>query len=567
MSTRHRRDELLTKREFLGEQVPGVVFASWRGRPLYIFLFYLLGQVLIDPPSFLLAILFISFVTQVGWDRFILPVGLIITALVLFVYIFYHLFSPSIRRFLSILIAGELPDQDLAAAAWREAVVFPQRVVWRVSVLSVALYGMTTVYFTPRFGFSLSLVGSVIGVTATVALSQVIYLFYLEWAMQPVARLALAVGAQPQLEDMQSVRLRLSTKLLLLILLIIIVPITVVGLFGYSQVVVLGGDPAYSLIWTGLVALLASGVAMVLVILLLRSVSSPIQEIHRVAEAVGRGNLNISVRPFSADEISELGLHFNSMIRELQQQEQLKAAFGRYVSEAVRDGILNGEISLGGERREISIMFTDIRGFTAWCEETPPETVIQTLNSYYENLVQALIKHGGTVTRYTGDGVLALFGAPLEDPHHALHAVQAAWEAYTLLEKFNFIRRSVDAFELYTGFGIHSGVAVVGSIGCEARAEYTPIGDAANVASRIEGLNKELDTVILISEETYQQVAEHIVAGKRAETPVKGRSQPVQVVEVMGLHALAEGEEDVHRVLEATVEGVSLGGSAIGGSR
>jgi class 3 adenylate cyclase len=526
---------MMRKRDFLGERVPAIVFAHWRGRPLYIFLVYLLGQSMIDPPSFLLTVLFLAFVTRLPLQRFVGPVAALIGGMIVVVYVFYHVLTPTIRRFLATLIADELPGQALATAAWREALAFPPRVVGWVAVVSVVVYTLSTVLFTPRFGFSLALIGSVVGLTATVGLTQVIFLFYLEWAMAPVARLALAAGARPELEELQAVRLPLWLKLLLLILLIVIVPVTGLGLFGYSQVVALGGDAADSLRLTALAASLASGVAALMVFILVRSVSAPMREIQRVAEAVGRGNLDVSIRPWTADEFSELGLRFNDMVAELRQQERLKAAFGRYVSEAVRDGILEGQISLGGERRELSILFTDIRNFTAWCEETPPETVIQTLNSYYENLIQALIQHGGTVTRYTGDGVLALFGAPLLDPDHALHAVRAAWEAYCLLEKFNAIRRSVDAFELHTGFGIHTGVAVVGSIGCEARAEYTPIGDAANVASRIEGLNRDLGTTILISEATYRQVNGRIVTGKRAETPVKGRSRPVHVVEVVGL--------------------------------
>jgi len=522
-------------REFLGERVPAAVFAHWRGRPLYIFLVYLLGQALIDTPVFLLATVFISLITRVRWIEFVLPASAVIGSLIALVYFFYHVFSPTVRRFLAVLVAGDLPDQDLATAAWAEAVVFPRRVVVGVTAASLIVYTLTTIFFAPRFGLSLSLAGSVVGITSTVALGQVVFLFYIEWAMSPIARLALAAGARPSLDDLKGMRLQLRTKLLFLLLLIVIVPVTVLGLLGYSQVVALGGDPDSSLRLTGLVATLSSGMAALLVLLLVHSLSVPIQEIRRVAEEVGHGNLNVSVRPLTTDELAELGLYFNRMVAELRQQERLKAAFGRYVSDAVRDGILSGQISLGGERREVTILFSDIRDFTAWCERTPPESVIQTLNSYYENLIQALIKYGGTVTRYTGDGVLALFGAPLEDPDHALHAVQAAWEAYVLLEKFNAIRRSVGAVELRTGFGIHTGVAVVGSIGCEARAEYTPIGDAANVASRIEGLNRELGTVILISDATYQRVADWVVVGKRAETPVKGRAKPVQVVEVVGL--------------------------------
>jgi len=229
-------------------------------------------------------------------------------------------------------------------------------------------------------------------------------------------------------------------------------------------------------------------------------------------------------------------VRFNEMTEEVSKQERLKDAFGRYVSGPVRDGIISGAIRLGGERREITIAFTDIRDFTSWCESTSPEEVILTLNAYFETLVQVLVEHGGTVTRYTGDGVLVLFGAPADDPDHALHAVQAALKAHTLLEAFNDIRRISGAFELRTGFGIHTGVAVVGSIGYEARAEYTPIGDPANVASRIEGLNRDLGTSILISRATYDRVSSHVTVGKTTRTPVKGRFEQVQVYEVVGLN-------------------------------
>jgi adenylate cyclase len=253
--------------------------------------------------------------------------------------------------------------------------------------------------------------------------------------------------------------------------------------------------------------------------------------------AVAEGDLTARAQPCTSDELADLGLHFNTMTKELAEQDRIKTAFGQYVSDAVRDGILSDQISLGGERREVTIVFTDIRDFTTWCESTSPEEIIQTLNAYFEYLVQTFARHNGTVTRYTGDGMLVLFGAPLSDPDHARHAVGAALEAQKVLEKFNAIRRTVGVFELRTGFGIHTGIAVVGSIGCETRAEYTPIGDPANVASRIEGLNRELGTSILVSHATYERVADCVVIGKTAETPVKGRVEPVQVYEVLGLRA------------------------------
>ncbi|MCP4590732.1 MAG: HAMP domain-containing protein [bacterium] len=313
------------------------------------------------------------------------------------------------------------------------------------------------------------------------------------------------------------------------------------GLFGYNQAMQLGGDTAASIQLTGTVVLFASGVTVTLALLLVRSVLTPVQELNQVMSNVAAGNLSSRVRPITSDELADLGVRFNEMTEEVSKQERLKDAFGRYVSSPVRDGIISGDIRLGGERREITIAFTDIRGFTAWCERAPPEEVIQTLNAYFETLVQVLVEYGGTVTRYTGDGVLVLFGAPMDDPDHALHAVQAAIKAHALLEAFNDIRRIAGSFELRTGFGIHTGVAVVGSIGYEARAEYTPIGDPANVASRIEGLNRDLGTSILISRATYERVAPYITIGKTTRTPVKGRVEQVQVYEVVGLNDEATG--------------------------
>ncbi len=532
------------RRKSLKENIYRILFANWRGHPLYILLVYLLGQAAIDPPVFAGAVFFIYYLTGVEMNRFVLPVGLALLALIIPAYALYHHFSRTIRRFLAAQIAGALPSARLATATWREAITFPQHIVAGVIVACVPFFAILVALFSPRFGFFPALIGGGVAVTATVALSQVVFLFYLEWAMAPIARMALTLGAEPNLDKLGWARLRLPTKLLLLITLIVVLAVTVVGLFGYGQIIAMGGDPTNSLRLTVLVGLLTNGLAILLALLLVRSLSAPIRELQRVMEEVGEGNLDVSVSPLTADEISELGLHFNQMVQQLRQNEELAAAFGRYVSPAVRDGILSGTISLGGERRDLTILFTDIRDFTTWCEREEPESVIQTLNSYYAFLVQALIKHGGTVTRYTGDGVLALFGAPLDDPDHALHAVEAVWEARTLLDKFNSIRRGVGVFELRTGFGIHTGSAVVGSIGCDARAEYTPIGDAANVASRIEGLNKKLGTSILISDATYQRVAEWIVPGKRAETPVKGRTKPVQVVEVVGLRPSPDRERE-----------------------
>jgi class 3 adenylate cyclase len=522
--------------KFTGESIHPTIFLHWRGYPLYIILIYLRGQLTLTLPAFLGAMIFIQIVTQVVWYNLVGVVTIVVGFVTAMAYVFYHHYSPNIRAFLSTMIAGEPPDQELATRTWIEAINYSPLVVSRTVVAAVLAYTAQAAYFFTEFGLALVLQGWIVTMVSTVAIALVFFLFYLERMMYPISLLALAAGAQANLNDPRVRRFHLRIKLLVLILPIMIVPLVTLGLFSYSQTVKLGGNPTTALLLTGSIMAFASVVAVTLALLLVRSVLTPVQELEQVMGAVAEGDLTARAHPITSDELANLGVRFNVMTEKVAKHDRIKAAFGRYVSSAVRDGILDGEIRLGGERREITITFTDIRDFTAWCERTPPEEVIQTLNAYYENLVQILIEHGGTITRYTGDGVLALFGAPLDDPDHARHAVEAALKANELLEKFNDIRRIAGAFELRTGFGIHTGVALVGSIGYEARAEYTPIGDPANVASRIEGLNRELGTSILISRATYERVANRVTVGKTAETQVKGRVEPVQVYEVVGLN-------------------------------
>lgn len=518
-------------------RIPPALFLNWRGYPLYVIYVYLRGQLTLTLPTFLGAMVFTHIITPVVWYNLVGVVTGVVGFVTGMAYVFYHRYSPNIRSLLSTLIAGQPPTQELATRAWIETINFSPRVVGRTTVVAILAYTAQASYFLlfTEFGLEPVLQGWVVSLTSTVAIALVFFIFYLERAMRPVSLLALAAGAQADFDDPRVFRFRLRVKLLVLILPIMIVPLVTLGLFSYGQTVRLGGEPGTSLLLTSAVMLFASIVAVRLALSLVHTVLTPVQELERVMDAVAEGDLTARVQPATSDELADLGVRFNKMAQKMAQQEPIKAAFGRYVSSAVRDGILSGQIRLGGERREVTIVFTDIRDFTAWCERTSPEEVIQTLNAYYENLVQILVKHGGTVTRYTGDGVLALFGAPLDDPDHAWHAVDAALEAHELLKKFNAIRHTAGAFELRTVFGIHTGTAVVGSIGYEARAEYTPIGDPANVANRIEGLNRQLGTSILISRTTYEYVADQVIVGKTAETPVKGRIEPVQVYEIVGL--------------------------------
>jgi len=518
------------------QKIPPALLRHWREYPLYIIIIYLRGQLTLTLPAFLVAMVITRIIARLVQYDLAGLVTIVVSLVTGAAYFFYYHYSPNIRSFLATLVAGDPPDPELATSAWVESINFPPLVVGGTMLVAVVAYAAQAIYFflAIEFKLALTLQGWIVTLALTVAIALVFFLLYLEQAMSPVSGLALAAGAQANLDNPRVHRFRLRFKLLVLILPIMIVPLVTLGLFSHSQAIILGGDSVTSLLLTGAVVLFSGSVAVTLTLWLVRSVLTPVHELERVMEDVAEGNLTSRALPRTSDELAALGLHFNSMTKDLAQQEQVRTAFGRYVSSTVRDGILDGQIRLGGERRELTIAFTDIRGFTTWCERTPPERVIRTLNAYYENLVQILTAHGGTIARYTGDGVLVLFGAPLDDPDHTINAVKAALEAHELLEKFNDIRRIAGAFELRTGFGIHTGVAVVGSIGCESRAEYTPIGDPANVASRIEGLNRDMDTSILISHAAYKRIADDIIVGKVTETHVKGRVETVKVYEVVG---------------------------------
>ncbi|HEV58344.1 MAG TPA: adenylate/guanylate cyclase domain-containing protein [Phycisphaerales bacterium] len=529
----------MKRTDFLYQSVPRGLFAEWRGYPLYVMYVYLRGQLTLTLPAFLGAMVFNYIITDVVWYDLVGVVTVVVVFVTLMAYVFYHRYSPNIRAFLAQLIAGKLPGPELATRTWIEAVNFSPLVVGQTMKVAVLAYAAQAVYsfVATDFRFELVLQGWIVSLVSSVAIALVFFLLYLEKAMTPVAYLAQLEGAKPDLDHPDVRRFELRHKLPILILPVMIVPLSMLGLFSYNQAMTLGGEPATSLLLTITVVVFAGGVALTLTFSLVQNVLSPIKELKDVMNAISANDLTARARPSTSDELADLGLRFNALAQELAEQEVLKAAFGRYVSAAVRDGILGGRIRLGGERREVTIVFSDIRGFTTWCEQTAPEQVVQTLNAYYENLVQILSKYGGTVTRYTGDGALVLFGAPLDDAHHALHAVEAVLEAHQLLSKFNEIRRIAGAFELRTVFGIHTGTAVVGSVGCEARAEYTPIGDPANVANRIEGLNRELGTAVLISDTTYRRLADVVVVGKSAETSVKGRSETIKVYELLGFKA------------------------------
>jgi adenylate cyclase len=218
-----------------------------------------------------------------------------------------------------------------------------------------------------------------------------------------------------------------------------------------------------------------------------------------------------------------------------ERRERLKAVdfFGRFVNpHVVRDLLERGGFPKSGQMRQITVLFSDIRGFTSLSETRPPEEIVALLNRYFGRQVEVIFRHGGCLDKFIGDAIMAFWGAPLDDPQHARHAVTAALEMSEALEAF---RRELGeagaAFDV--GIGLNSGPAVVGLIGSENKREYTAIGDTVNLASRIEGLTKGVAR-ILVSQETMRLTEGVFQFADRGSFPVKGREQPVRLFEPLG---------------------------------
>jgi adenylate cyclase len=261
---------------------------------------------------------------------------------------------------------------------------------------------------------------------------------------------------------------------------------------------------------------------------------SPINVLVDIARKIGKGDLEQKVEMKRKDELGELGNSFNEMIKGLKDRDFIKDTFGRYVSKQVAEAILNGRLELGGERKRATVLISDIRNFTAISEKFPPEEVVDFLNEYFSEMVSVVIKYEGTLDKFIGDALLAVFGAPIAHADDAKRAVFAALEMQEKLKEFNKKRVKKGKNEIRIGVAVHTGNLVAGNIGSEVRMEYTVIGDTVNLTSRLEPLNKQFGTQILISESTYSEVKDDIEVREIPAVELRGKEEKVKIYDVLG---------------------------------
>lgn len=246
---------------------------------------------------------------------------------------------------------------------------------------------------------------------------------------------------------------------------------------------------------------------------------------------IGKGNFKYQININTQDEFGELATAVNTMSRGLQERERLLVSFTKYVSQHIMEKILTSDeqINLNGESRRITVLFSDIRNFTSFSEKYSPEQVVALLNEYFSVMVEVVFRNNGILDKFLGDGMMVEFGAPLDDERHEFNAVNAALEMQAEVAKLCAKWQASGRPTLEIGIGIHSGNAVIGNIGSEKRIEYTAIGDTVNVASRIESLNKELKTKILISEATVAVIKERFNFIDAGEHVIRGRQEKIHL--------------------------------------
>jgi adenylate cyclase len=241
--------------------------------------------------------------------------------------------------------------------------------------------------------------------------------------------------------------------------------------------------------------------------------------------------------PIAAVLLTLLGVVAETLWVEQARKREIQSMFGAYVDpEVVAQLVRNPDsIQLGGERREATVFFSDLAGFTDLSEKLPPEQMVEVVNAYLEQTSECLHRHGAYVDKYIGDAVMAVFGVPLPLADHAIAACKSALEAHRAIDAINEKYAAKVGVKLKVRIGLNTGEMIVGNLGSSRKKNYTVMGDAVNLASRLEGANKAFGTGILIGHETARRVQSAIVTRPLARLRVKGKAQAIEVHTLHGL--------------------------------
>jgi adenylate cyclase len=340
-------------------------------------------------------------------------------------------------------------------------------------------------------------------------------------------------------ETSRTFRISIRTRLIALLFASNLVPFiaimnTATEFFYVGSDPIQGFEQLRSAIFTN--AIIFMGVGVWLTILVSSNLKNPLYEIIKVLQGVRNGHFENRVRVTSNDEIGYAGDVINEMNEGLKERDFIKDTFGKYVAKEVRDEVLSGRVPLDGEKKEVTVLFSDLRDFTPMTESNDPKTVVKIMNSYFKEMAEAIQGQGGLVLQFIGDEIYAVFGAPISRPDHPTRAFRAGLEMRRRLGELNkqFVEKGWP--RLRHGIGIHTGEALAANIGSPDRLSYLLVGDTVNLASRLQSLTKGIDAELILSAVTHDRLThtELSVARLREVPPmhVKGMSHPVTIFAV-----------------------------------
>ena len=412
-------------------------------------------------------------------------------------------------------LTGARSSQE-TVRAWHAAVDLPIEMVRRdfwvpfvvtvvTVVAAIAILGLTWLAFFPI----------VIAALLVTAYAGTLHYLALELAMRPILFDINSALDRPVRIDRPVVPLRV--KLLGSLPLINVITGLVVAALTSNG----GGTDALTV--AVLVALFVSfTISFELTVLLTRSILRPIEDLEAATERIRQGRFDEHVPVTTSDEFGELSSAFNQMVDGLAERERLREAFGTYLDEEVAQHLISEDFQPGGEELEVSLVFVDVRDFTAAAAEADAPEVVARLNELFECIVPIVARHRGHIDQFIGDAVLAVFGAPERIHQHADRAVQCAVELARTINS-----RRPGGFEV--GVGVNTGPVVAGSIGGAGRLSFSVIGDAVNLAARVESSTRETGDSVLITGETRAQLSETIEVEPRGEREIRGYDRRVEL--------------------------------------
>jgi adenylate cyclase len=448
---------------------------------------------------------------------------------VVIIFIITLWYEKPIRKCLKLFAKNETLDSQLLELARKRLLNEPYMVV----AMDIVIWGFGSILFA----FLNSPVGLVMGIASSLIIVMVAFFWVEHVSQHNLVPIFFPDGELSKTRGTRSISLK--SRLVALVVCVSIIPLAFIHL-TIHQFKIMQENNEITLLMMGnrlqetiaIESIMFIVIAIFISIMVWHNLEKPVAEIIRVLRQVKKGDLEAKAVVYTRDEIGFAGETLNAMTVGLREREMIKDTFGRYVDSKIRDEILNGNIPLDGELKKATILFADLRNFTPLVEVTPPKELIHLLNDYLSAMSDVIKAHRGLVLQFIGDEIEAVFGAPIHDPDHVTAAVNAAIEMRKQLDKINKTHIEEGYASLSHGIGIHTGQVLAANIGSSNRRAYSLIGDTVNTASRIQDLNKEFGTNILVSEKVSKHLGKKFVLHALPEVTIKGKTKPIKVFSV-----------------------------------